>query len=122
MAVNGQGVQTSAFEAALHLEGLFGKSDRARIALVQPMHVENGGLDLTGIEVVDRTTGELGQVTRFTPVDDRAREFALEAMYARPILDGRAQAAGFIRSEAAAAKGVRSSVDHMMGGSLTFRF
>jgi hypothetical protein len=122
MAVAGEGVDSSAFEAAVDVRRIFGRNDRARIALVQPMHVEAGGFNITEVEVADRSTGALGQATRFAPIDGQARELALEAMYATPILEGRGEIAGFVRGEAAMADGLRGSTEDLVGGSLTFRF
>ena len=122
LAVHGDGIITSAFEAALDIDGVFGRGDRARLALVQPMHVEYGGLDLTSDEVVDRETGELGSVTRFNAVDGQARKLALDVSYATPVFNGQGEVAGFVRAEAATASGERGDVVNMAGGRFSLGF
>jgi hypothetical protein len=122
LAVHGDGIVTSAFEAAFDVEDVFGRGDRARFALVQPMHVEHGGLDLTNYEVVDRETGELGSVTSFSAVDGQARKVALDVSYARPVFQGKGEVAGFVRAEAATASGTRGDVVNMVGGRFSLGF
>jgi len=122
LAVHGDGIITSAFEAAFDIEDVFGSGDRARFALVQPMHVEHGGLDLTNYEVVDRETGELGSVTSFNAVDGLARKLALDVSYGTPVFGGEGEVAGFVRAEAATASGLRGDVVHMLGGRFSLGF
>ena len=122
LAVHGDGIITSAFEAAFDIEDVFGSGDRARFALVQPMHVEHGGLNLTNYEVVDRETGELGSVTSFNAVDGLARKLALDVSYGTPVFGGQGEVAGFVRAEAATASGLRGDVVHMLGGRFSLGF
>ena len=122
LAVHGDGIITSAFEAAFDIEDVFGSGDRARFALVQPMHVEHGGLNLTNYEVVDRETGDLGSVTSFNAVDGLARKLALDVSYGTPVFGGEGEVAGFVRAEAATASGLRGDVVHMLGGRFSLGF
>jgi hypothetical protein len=122
LAVHGDGIITSAFEAAFDIEDVFGSGDRARFALVQPMHVEHGGLNLTNYEVVDRETGERGSVTSFNAVDGLARKLALDVSYGAPVFGGEGEVAGFVRAEAATASGLRGDVVHMLGGRFSLGF
>lgn len=122
LAVHGDGIVTSAFEAAFDVEDVFSRGDRARFALVQPMHVEHGGLDLTNYEVVDRETGELGSVTRFNAVDGQARKLALDVSYATPVFGDQGEVAGFVRAEAATASGLRGDIVNMVGGRFSLGF
>lgn len=122
LTVNEGGVHSTAFEAAVLFEGVFGRRDSARLALIQPMHIEAGSLDLTAGVVVDRDTGERALTTTQTSIADRARTLALDAAYTRPLLGGRASLAGFLRAEAAMAEGVRREPNHMAGTRLTLRF
>ncbi|MBI1339904.1 S8 family serine peptidase [bacterium] len=118
LGVTDAGVQSTAFEAALDFNGVFGKTDRARLALVQPMHIETGALDVSGFEVVDRTTGDIGQVVRRTSISGRERVMALEAFYARPIMGDRAEIAAFLRAETgegSAVGGVGAGVGDVVG-------
>jgi hypothetical protein len=122
LAVHGDGIVTSAFEAAFDVDSVFARGDRARFALVQPMHVERGGLDLTNDEVIDRETGELGSVTRFVGVGGNARRLALETSYATPVFEGQGEVSGFVRAEATTASGARGEVVNMVGGRFSVGF
>lgn len=118
-AVSEGGVETSAFEASLNLRDTFSAGDKMRIALLQPMHVESGSLDFKSYEVIDRATGEIGAVERSTAIDARGREFALEALYAKPAFDGMGEVAGFIRVENEAETG---DTTPMLGGKVNVKF
>ncbi|MEZ5939569.1 MAG: S8 family serine peptidase [Hyphomonadaceae bacterium] len=122
LAVSDGGVTTSAFEAAVSVNGVFGRDDRARFALVQPMHVENGSLNLTDFQVTDRELGLISPVSETISIDGRARIFALEAYYGAPVLDGLAEVAGFVRAEASGASGLRGDPVSMAGASFRVRF
>jgi L-2-hydroxyglutarate oxidase LhgO len=86
------------------------------------MHVESGGYVVSEMTVTDRATGELGASTRFIGAGDAARELALEVSYGTSFLDGQARAGAFLRAEGAMAGGTRETVDHMIGGQLSFGF
>ncbi len=116
------GITTSAFEAAVSFAGVLDDRDGARIALLQPMHVENGGLNITSGEVINRQTGQIGETITFTPIDGQARKLALEAVYARSAFKDRAQLSAFIRSEALTAQGNGADAVHMIGGALSIDF
>ncbi|MBI1340468.1 S8 family serine peptidase [bacterium] len=120
--VNKGGVHTTAFEAALNIDGVFDKSDRARFAIVQPMHIEAGSIDLTAGTVIDRTTGEIASTTTQTSIADRARVVALDAAYVRPLFDGKASIAGFVRAETALAEGTSDAPNHMAGARFSLAF
>lgn len=120
--LSASGLVTTGFETAIDLEGVFGKNDRARIALIQPMTIEAGGLNLTVDEIVDRSTGERGTVTTFVPGDGAARKLALEVVYAAPVLGGHGTLAGFVRAEGAAEGSLRPETNQMIGGQLTLGF
>lgn len=122
LSVDADGVYASSFELALTMDQVFSRSDSLRVALVQPMHVEAGQLNISGVDVIDRSTGVRDIVSSSVALNGRARELALEAFYGRSMFDGQARVAGFVRAEAATAKGVRDSVDHIVGGQLQLAF
>jgi hypothetical protein len=122
LAVSRNGILSSAFEIGLDAESVLKPKDRMRLALVQPMHVESGALAMTSYEVVDRMTGRRDTVERTFGIDGQARELALEASYATPVLEGRGQVAAFVRTETAGREGFRREADHMLGASFKFGF
>lgn len=98
IALGEDGVSTSAFEAAMTFDGFITGNDRARIALVQPMYIEEGALTVTNMQITDRRTGQLETVS--TPYGAAGeRTFALEAGWGTSLLDGTANVSGFVRVE-----------------------
>ena len=92
------GIGTSAYEVALSKAHLVDATDRLRLSLSQPMHVDSGRLNFSSVQVVDRETGALGVVTQSFAVPGPARQLVGELLYARPLgrigqvsLFGRAQ-------------------------------
>ena len=98
IAVAPGGLVSSAYQVSLTRESLFSKGDRTRLTLSQPLFVEKGALQVSGVEVIDRTTGQIGLVMREADVA-QARPLAAELLYARPILDERADLSLFARAE-----------------------
>jgi len=98
-AVADGGVLTSAFSVALAKTGVAGDSDRIRVSFGQPMHVEDGGLTFASAQVVNRETGEIGVVNETFGLSGQDREYALEALYAAPVLSGRGEVSAFGRAE-----------------------
>jgi hypothetical protein len=97
------GIATSAFAFALAKAHVLDGSDRLRLAVSQPMHVDRGAFDFASVQVIDRETGELGVVNQHFAVPGAARQYVGELLYARPLgrtgevsLFGRAQ----LRSQA----------------------
>lgn len=88
LAVSGEGIQSTAFELAINKQGVFDKTDGIRFSLTQPLHIESGGLDYTSWKVVNRDTGELGQVTDKWDLSTGERPLVAEVLYATPVLDG----------------------------------
>jgi hypothetical protein len=98
VAVSKGGLATSAYAVGLKAADLFAGGDRLQITLSQPMYVERGHLNLTGVEVVDRTTGEIGVVTRSVDIAGQ-RRVAGEAVYSLPTNGGFGYVALFGRAE-----------------------
>ncbi|MFM7442621.1 MAG: hypothetical protein ACKO2N_01730, partial [Tabrizicola sp.] len=82
LRTDGEGLQTSAWQATLAAEHLFAQGDTARISVMQPLFIERGRLAFSGVEVIDRLTGEKGVVTRSFDVAQQ-RPMAAEVQYGR---------------------------------------
>lgn len=81
-------VRSSAYAFSIGKQGLMRKDDRLRVSFTQPLHVENGTLEYSAVEVIDRSTGEIGSVTRDFSIADKSRRFTGEFLYATPVLGG----------------------------------
>ncbi len=81
-------VRSSAYAFSIGKQGLMGKDDRLRVSFTQPLHVENGTLEYSAVEVIDRSTGEIGSVTRDFSIADKSRRFTGEFLYATPFMGG----------------------------------
>jgi hypothetical protein len=88
------GLRSTAYEFAAKKAGLFGDTDELRVSFTQPLHVDSGTLQYQQVEVTDRDSGTLGAVTQSWNISGN-REHRVEAIYAVPVLDGRAQVSGF---------------------------
>ena len=88
MGVAEGGLLSSAFQVAVSKVGLFDGADRARVTFAQPLHVESGELAAKQLRVVDRRTGELGEVVESFDLNGGGRRFVAEAMYGRSVMDG----------------------------------
>ena len=84
LRTDADGLQTTAWQATLSADNLFAKGDTARVSLLQPLFIEEGRLAFTGVEVVNRLTGEKGVVTRTFDVAQE-RPLAAEAAYGRTL-------------------------------------
>ncbi|MFM1960727.1 MAG: hypothetical protein RL588_2244 [Pseudomonadota bacterium] len=82
LRTDSDGLKTSAWQATLSAEDLFARGDTARLSLLQPLYIEKGRMAFTGVEVVDRRTGEKGVVTRSFEVEQE-RPLAAEVQYGR---------------------------------------
>ena len=102
LAVAGDGLTTSAYEFGVKRVDLFKSGDRLQLSVSQPMYVERGHLNLTGVQVTDRTTGELGVVTQSIDISGQ-RQVAGEALYAMPVQKGLGYVALFGRTESGGA-------------------
>ena len=99
LSVGEGGLSTSSFQVAMAKTGLIGDDDRLRLSLSQPMHIEGGKLNYSGLQVVDRQTGELGVVTQSFSAATGARPFVAELLYATPIFGGNGELGVFSRAE-----------------------
>jgi|CXWL01.1.fsa_nt_gi hypothetical protein len=120
LAVSDEGVDVSAFEAALDFNGVFGVNDHARLRIGQPLHVEGGSLDVTTIDVVDRATGAFGAVTQRVQLGGAERPYFVEGAYAAPIFGGQGEVAAVARIDASGAAG--EPAQQMVGGRFSLNF
>ena len=88
MAVSDGGLVNSAFQVALSKAKVFGANDVLRFSLAQPLHIESGSLDYNSVEVVDRQTGELGDVVQTVELNSGSRQLVAEAIYGTSLLNG----------------------------------
>jgi hypothetical protein len=94
----GEAAQSSAFQLTLSKDRLLTATDTLRLSLSQPLAVEDGRIEYTSVEVIDRMTGEIGPVTRSFDIGGRA-EYVAEVSYGTAILGGNAELSLFARSE-----------------------
>ncbi|HEX8382042.1 MAG TPA: S8 family peptidase [Sphingomonas sp.] len=120
IAVASGGLVSSAWQVAVAKVGLFDDQDRVRLTLAQPLHIERGRIGITGVEVIDRQTGELGDVTQFADVERGQRRFVAEALYGRSVANGTAQVNLFGRADLRADDRTQPSLT--MGGSFRIGF
>ena len=98
LRTDADGLKTSSWQATLSAQDLFAQGDNARISILQPLFIEKGRMAFTGVEVVDRRTGEKGVVTRSFDVEQE-RPFAGEVSYGRALNAGRSELSLFGRAE-----------------------
>lgn len=92
------GAGGTAFQAGIAKYGLFGKTDSLRLSASKPLGVDDGAIELTQLQVVDRETGEQGYVTeRFSL--NATKRLLVEGLYGAPLLDGRGELSVFGRGE-----------------------
>lgn len=99
LAVGRSGLVSTAFQVAASKDRLFDARDHLRVTLAQPMHVERGSLDIAMIKVVDRSTGELGEVTETAPVIGAPRRLVGEMQYGRTLPGGAGDLSLFARAQ-----------------------
>ncbi|RJY09877.1 S8 family peptidase [Aurantiacibacter aquimixticola] len=87
MLSTGDAIRSSAGQIALTRSNLFAEADSFRIAVGQPLTIEQGSLDLDTLQVVDRETGETGRVTQSIGIETKRRMLG-ELVYATPVLEG----------------------------------
>lgn len=120
IAAGDGGVVSSAYQLAVTKVGLFGGNDRARLTVSQPFHVERGSVDIANIQVIDRQTGELGNVVRSFDISNRQRRFVAEALYRTSVMDGVADVNLFGRANLE--RDVGSMPTLVVGGSFRLGF
>ena len=94
------GAVGTAFQFGVAKSKLFGRQDRMRLAISQPLTMERGTLDFTSVMVIDRETGAKGLVTqKFNLAGSQPRRALVEASYGTALMDGQAELSVFGRGE-----------------------
>ena len=123
LTVDNGGVTTSSYAFAVSKAGLFTGGDHLRLSIAQPMHTESGKFRYTGVQVVDRSTGELGVVSQTFDATQNVRPMVAELLYARSVLNGAGELGVFGRAETRglALDGTSTAV-FMTGAKLRLRY
>lgn len=124
LSLNEDGLRSSAFAIGLRKTGVFGDSDMARLTLSQPLRVEQGSFEFTSLEVVNRETGELGEVTQAWALQDTGRELDLELSYGSSIMNGLGEISAFTRTDLNTGASSEDLFDpkNVTGGRISIRF
>ncbi len=85
LSTSGRALSTAG-QFAVNKRGIMGSRDILRLSVGQPMTVERGELELTSDQVIDRQTGEIGQVTQSIGINTK-RRYTGEIVYATPVTD-----------------------------------
>ncbi|GGD06820.1 hypothetical protein GCM10011342_14560 [Aquisalinus flavus] len=116
------GASSSAYEVAILKRGIAGIADQLRFSFAQPLHVEDGALEMTMLAVVDRETGDLGQMTQYVPLGGSRRPYVAELLYASPVLKGRGNLGTFTRAETNTRSSNAGIVEYSFGTNLRLSF
>lgn len=114
-------VLSSAYQISAQRAGILGSQDALRVSIIQPLHVEQGHIDYTATQVVDRETGELGVVTDRWELGGMRPTYA-EVLYATPLSAGDASLSLFTRFELSGEALSEERVGVMSGARYTLRF
>jgi hypothetical protein len=120
LTTSGGGVLSSAFAIAVTKGGLLGNGDMLRVSLSQPLQIEQGSMKFVSAEIVDRATGEIGQVDRQFDISTD-RRLAGELLYASPLFGGSSEAGLFGRLEMSTGRNADVD-DFVVGGRLSIGF
>ena len=82
------GLKSTAYEVAVDKLGVLDGADRLRLTLSQPLTVEAGKLAYTSVQVVDRSTGQLGAVTQMISAQTPERRYVAEMLYGHDVGHG----------------------------------
>ena len=111
-------VLTSAYAVTFAKQGVIGDKDLFKVSVTQPLHIERGQLSYTGVEVIDRATGEIGPVTRTFSIANAPRQVA-ETLYATPVMKGRGELSFFGRAEFQSGEPIQQ---YMLGARLNLNY
>jgi hypothetical protein len=118
---DGQGVLSTAWAVSATRETLFGRNDALRLSVAQPLHIEGGRLAYRSVQVIDRTTGELGVVDQPFDAAGDSRSLIGEMLYEMPILQGQGDLGLFGRAEVRP-DGNLNLNQYAVGSRLSIRF
>ena len=121
-AIRADNLSSTAFELAMTSSSLLLDGDAFRFAIIQPMHVETGALNVDSYEVIDRSTGEIGATVNSFDLSSGGRRLALEGRYGARFNDGDTELSAFVRMEGARGDSAIDEFEHMIGGRLAFTY
>lgn len=116
------GIVSSAWEVAALKHGILSRTDSLRVSLAQPLHVEQGGLEMRSRAVTDRTTGEIGPMTQYVPLGGDNRPHAAEILYDSSLMNGIVSVGTFARAEANTRRDNMGRVEVTAGTSFSIPF
>jgi len=117
-----EAIDSTAAQLSLQLDEVFGRQDGLRLSLVQPLHVERGALEYSSLQVVDRETGALGEVTETWELGGDRSVYA-ELLYASPLPVNNAHLTVFAREQVSGSlQGGDSFAGATAGLSLQLKF
>ncbi len=87
LSVDHKGLKTTAFELAATARSLLKTNDAIKLTFAQPLHVESGALKYESVQVIDRSTGEIGFVDEFWNLGGGNRRFVTEMQYSIPVFN-----------------------------------
>ncbi|MEO1041642.1 MAG: S8 family serine peptidase [Pseudomonadota bacterium] len=97
LTVADDGLQATAFQLNATYRALLSETDRFTLSFAQPLHIEEGSLAFTSVQVTDRETGEIGEVTERWDLATGGRHLAYEAEYAISFNEGAMSVGAFTR-------------------------
>lgn len=122
LQVTEDGIVSSAFQLTLDKQQVFGENDSFRVSVMQPLHIEQGGLDFTSVQVTDRATGTTGEVTDFWSLAGGARHLAGEVEYSFQLGREGTRVSAFTRYDENASDRFGQFDGATVGGKLTITY
>jgi len=122
LSLTNGGASSSAYEIALLKTGVAGSADQLRFTFAQPLHVEDGALELNSFAVIDRQTGELGETTQYVPLGGDRRPYVAEMLYAAPVMDGLGNIGTFTRAETNTRSTNAGMIEYSVGTNFRLSF
>ena len=115
---NAGAVMSTAGQFSATKKGVLNRKDTLRLTVAQPLQIEQGELQFTSEQVINRDTGERGLVTQTFGIGTQ-RRVTTEAVYAMPV-SNRADFAVFGRHVSGG--DFANDAGFVLGGNFNFRF
>lgn len=87
LSLSDEGAVSTAFQISAKTKGLLSKKDSFAVSFAQPLHIETGAIRYQSVQVVDRATGELGNVNEFWALGGNERRVVGEMEYMLSVLE-----------------------------------
>lgn len=121
LALTDSGLTSTALAIAADSANVFADGDRMRFSLAQPLHVENGALSYSSVQVVDRSTGQLGLVSENWDLSGAGRRLVAQAQYAIPVFEDRAEVSFYGLTDFST-EFERENLEHAFGTRIAFKY